>query len=102
MGPVVSLGAVDVALYDLDQTVESMDGFLTNPVTFLSGYDLTPGERSAFESWDYGALYGMGAHPFLLFQAVRSIESHRGRSIQETLEAYRGAIGPHGRPDYIT
>ncbi len=98
----MSRGTIDIVLYEIDQTVETLERFATDPDGFLEGFDLTDAERTAFVEWDYGTLYAMGAHPFLLFQTVRSLGVHSGVPIPELLAQYREAVTPHGAPDYIT
>ena len=98
----MSRGMIDIVLYEIDQTIESIERFTTDPGGFLDAYRLTEDERRAFEAWDYGTLYAMGAHPFLLFQVVRSLAVRNGVAIPEIIEQYREAISPHGAPDYIT
>jgi hypothetical protein len=93
---------IDILLYEIDQTAESIERFTTDRAGFLDGYRLTGTERAAFEAWDYGALYAMGAHPFLLFQVVRSLAVREGAAMPQIIEEYREAISPHGAPDYIT
>ncbi len=93
---------IDIVLYDIDQTIASIDRFATDPGGFLDAYRLTEDERRALETWDYGSLYAMGAHPFLLFQVVRSLAVRDGVAMPQIIEQYREAISPHGAPDYIT
>ncbi len=98
----MSRGAIDIALYEIDQSVETLERFAADPEGFLAGFDLTDDERTAFVEWDYGTLYAMGAHPFLLFQTVRSLGVHNGVPIPQVLEQYSEAVTPHGTPDFIT
>jgi hypothetical protein len=93
---------IDIVLYDIDQTIESIDRFATDRTAFLDAYRLAEDERRAFEAWDYGTLYAMGAHPFLLFQVVRSLAVRDDTAMPQIIEQYRQAISPHGAPDYIT
>lgn len=98
----MSLGTIDIVLYEIDQTDESLEAFATDPSSFLSRFVLTDEERAAFVEWDYGTLYAMGAHPFLLFQTVRSLGVRNGMTMPDLLDQYRDAVTPHGTPDYIT
>ena len=98
----MSRGLIDIVLYEIDQTIESIDRFVTDPGGFLDTYRLTEDERRAFETWDYATLYAMGAHPFLLFQVVRSLAVRNGVAMPQIIEQYRQAISAHGAPDYIT
>ena len=59
------------------------------------------GERRALETRDYGALYTMGAHPYLLWsfsEAVWVPEVTR----PELVESYRVAARAAGFPDWST
>lgn len=98
----MSRGAMDIVLYEIDQTDRTIEGFVTDPGGFLAGFDLSDDERAAFVDWDYGTLYALGAHPFLLFQAVRSLAVRDGISMPELLSEYQETVTPHGTPDYIT
>ena len=98
----MSRGAIDIALYEIDQTTQTIEDFTTDPEGFLAGFDLSEGERRAFVDWDYGTLYALGAHPFLLFQVARSLAVHKGMSMPDLLRQYRETVTPHGTPDYIT
>ena len=98
----MSRGLINIVLYDIDQTHETLTAFREDPASFLNTYRLSTGERNAFETWDYGALYAMGAHPFLLFQTVRSLAALDEVPLPTLLADYRAAIEPHGYPDFIT
>lgn len=98
----MSRGAIDIALYEIDQTNQTIEDFTNDPERFLAGFDLSDDERTAFLEWDYGTLYALGAHPFLLFQVVRSLAVGRGLSMPDLLRQYRETVTPHGTPDYIT
>jgi hypothetical protein len=37
----------------------------------MAGHDLTPAERAALEAGDIGALYELGANPYLIRRVVR-------------------------------
>lgn len=102
MGPVMSKGMIDIVLYEIDQTEETIRGFADDPAAWLSGFRLTEDERSAFERWDYGTLYALGAHPFLLWQTVRSLSMLEDTPIPEILDEYRKQVEAHGWPDHIT
>ena len=78
-------------------------GVAVGPRSIPDGGLLTPDERAAFESEDWGALYAMGAHPYLLFHFVLAIDMARGPTPwPEFVEWYRSIVAPHGRPDFTT
>lgn len=98
----MSRGLVNIVLYDIDQTEDTLTRFVQQRSGYLDAYPLSDEERAAFETWNYGALYAMGAHPFLLWQTVRSLAILDGVSIQDTVAEYRSQVTPHGYPDFIT
>jgi hypothetical protein len=98
----MSRGTIDIVLYEIDQTAQTIEDFTTDPDGFLAGFDLSDVERVAFVDWDYGTLYALGAHPFLLFQVARSLAVHNGMSMPDLLRQYRETVTPLGTPDYIT
>lgn len=74
------------------------------PDTVADDRVLTADERTAFASRDYGELYRLGAHPYLLWHFVEAIYSHEFRDAfgwRELVEKYRAAIAPQGLVDYI-
>lgn len=93
---------IDIVLYEIDQTEETVADFAADPAAFLARYRLTDAERRAFVSWDYATLYNMGAHPFLLWQTVRSLAVLDDTPMPALVEEYRREVEPHGWPDHIT
>lgn len=64
---------------------------------------LTDEERAAFVDLDWGTLYGMGAHPYLLLHIARAVEvGVFGMPFPEFDAAYKAAVAPHGYPDFET
>ncbi|WP_156891357.1 hypothetical protein [Agromyces subbeticus] len=67
-------------------------------------HELTAAERDAFAARDIGALYALGAHPYLLWHFIEAVHSHEfaaGFGWRDLVERYRAAVLPHGTPDYI-
>ncbi|MGF3056459.1 hypothetical protein [Microbacterium sp. YY-01] len=65
---------------------------------------LTPDERTAFAERDYGALYALGAHPYLLWHFTEAIYEHEyreGFGWRELVEQYRERITPIGEVNTI-
>jgi hypothetical protein len=100
-----------------DRSDESVAEFKADTVGFLDRWEaaaddplpphpeggrLTPEERTAFEAWDYAALYAMGAHPYLLFQFIRALYVPDRMTSDEFNAAYREAVADLGYPDYAT
>jgi hypothetical protein len=111
----LSRAEIDLLLVAIDQADAALRSFREDPAGFVKWWEsehgrrdagawlggvLTDEERSAFVAWDYGALYGMGAHPSLLWQAVRALASDR--SVSDVIAEYRQEIEPYGRPDFGT
>jgi hypothetical protein len=63
---------------------------------------LTAEERRALEGLDFGALYAMGANPFLLWQFARSVSVPDLMSNDELVVSFRAAVEAHGSPDFAT
>jgi hypothetical protein len=90
---------VDRAMRGVVMSDAQRDRFLAEPQAFLADYALTEAERVWLAERDYGALYRMGAHPFLLFPWAQRVD----RGERSTLmRRYTEAVEPHGHPDYST
>lgn len=70
-------------------------------VPIPDGGQLTDEERRAFVARDYGELYRLGAHPYLLWHFIEAVYIHEV-PWPELKELYRDAVSPHGEPDFIT
>jgi hypothetical protein len=65
---------------------------------------LTAEEYAAFAGGDYGELYRLGAHPYLLWhftEAIRADGFTAASGWRELVEEYRATIAQHGAVDYI-
>jgi len=65
---------------------------------------LTDAELAAFAERDYGALYALGAHPYLLWHFTEAVYEHEyreGFGWRELVESYRAAVAPQGLVDYV-
>lgn len=63
--------------------------------------DLTENEVGALERYDYGALYAMGAHPYLLWSFIEAVlVPPMARA--ELVQSFREAATPAGYPDCAT
>ncbi|QKG24258.1 hypothetical protein [Actinomadura verrucosospora] len=58
-------------------------------------------EQRAFAERDYGALYGMGAHPYLLWSFAEAVWVPE-ISRPDLVERFRRAAAAHGYPDFAT
>lgn len=104
-------------MWSIDRSNANLRAYQTEPSLFLDGWErladdpeppypdggaLTPEERLALETLDIGALYAMGANPFLLWQMVRSVLVPARMGIEELIPHFRAAVEPHGYPDFST
>jgi len=95
----VSRYQVDKALREMVLDPSARERFLADPMGYLAGYELTDAERQALVGRDYGALYAMGAHPFLLWGWTTRV--HPGDK-ERLRDVYAAAVRPHGYPDFST
>lgn len=108
---------VNKAMWSIDRSAANLRAYQTDPGAFLDSWErladdpeppypdggtLTAAERSALETLDIGALYAMGANPFLLWQLVRSVLVPHRMTIEELIVEFRSAVEPHGYPDFAT
>jgi len=77
----------------------SLERFLADPHGFLADRPLEAEERRALAERDFGALYAMGAHPFLLWGWANRVA---GIDRETLLDRYAEAVRPHGYPDFAT
>lgn len=70
-------------------------------VPIPDGGTLTDEERHAFVHRDYGELYRLRAHPYLLWHFIEAVWIHEV-PWPELKERYREAVIPHGLPDFTT
>lgn len=61
---------------------------------------LTEAERAAFSARDFGTLYALGAHPYLLWHWVEAVFIHE-EEWRPLVERYRAIVTPLGYPDFI-
>lgn len=67
------------------------------------GGELTAEARRAFTHRDPGALYRLGAHPYLLWHFMEAVWVWTGEKTWPALnEEYRSAVSPAGYPDFGT
>jgi hypothetical protein len=108
---------VNKLMWEVDRSDQALDRFKTDPREYLDlwetmaerpvppypeGGSLTAVERQALESRDYGALYAMGANPYLLWQFARSVSVPDEMDVKQLVTSFRVAVEPHGYPDFYT
>lgn len=65
------------------------------------GGRLTDEERDALVARDFGALYEMGAHPYLLWSFTEAVHLHE-LPREEIVRRFRERVADSGYPDFAT
>jgi hypothetical protein len=89
---------VDKVMREVIQDDAAAGAFRADTAAYLEERDLSGAEREALLARDYGTLYGLGAHPFLLWAFTRAALQASAPDVPE----YVAALTPHGRPDFGT
>lgn len=104
-------------MWEVDKTDDNLRSFKADPVRFLDQWEaawespeppfppggtLEPEERRSLESLDFGALYAMGANPYILWQFARAVSVPERAGIEELTISFRNQVAPHGYPDFAT
>lgn len=98
----IEMSDADVAAYVAD-TAGFVDDWLegsAGPARVTDDRELSADEYAAFVARDYGELYRLGAHPYLLWHFIEAVYIHEVPWPQLN-ERYRDAVRPHGYPDYV-
>jgi hypothetical protein len=106
---------INKLMWEVERTDHALTAFKRDTSGFIDGWEatqalppypeggkLTPEERTAFEEWDYAALYRLGAHPFLLWQFTRAIWVPERMTEEELATSFREAVSNLGYPDFST
>lgn len=81
--------------------------YKSNPASFVKKWEkgeklkLTAEEREALSKKDYGKLYALGAHPFLLWSFTEAVWAHE-KPTEELVKDYKEKTGKIGYPDFKT
>ena len=81
--------------------------YKTNPVAFVEKWEkgeklkLSPEERGALARRDYGKLYALGAHPFLLWSFTEAVWVHEIPR-EELVKDYKEKAAAAGYPNFKT
>jgi hypothetical protein len=86
---------------------DALAAYRDDPERYVAAHgDLTPPEAAALGTADYGALYALGAHPYLLWsftEAALVPPMSRPDLVQAFRTAAARAAGPDGHaPDFAT
>jgi hypothetical protein len=96
----VSKYAVDKLLREMIMHPQQAERFVEDPIVYTDGRGLTDEARRAFVEQDYRTLYGMGAHPFLLWAWTQRIK--KAPDVRALIQEYRASVAPLGYPDFGT
>jgi hypothetical protein len=81
--------------------------YVEDPSAFVAEWEkgerlkFTPAEREALEQRDYGKLYAMGAHPFLLWSFTEAVWIQE-KPREELVKDYKEKAKAAGYPDFST
>ncbi len=98
---------VNKFMHVVNMNEEAEDAYVENPPGFVARWEkgerlkFTPEERRALERRDYGALYAMGAHPFLLWSFTEAVW-RREMDREELVKDYKAKAATAGYPDFET
>jgi hypothetical protein len=94
-----------IHLVNMDESAEKE--YVRNPRGFVEQWEksqrlkLTPEEREALATKDYGRLYTLGAHPFTLWSFTEAVWIHE-RPREELVKDYKEKAAKAGYPDFKT
>ncbi|MEV4892506.1 hypothetical protein AB0K48_24315 [Nonomuraea sp. NPDC055795] len=95
---------VNAFMREVNMSPDCLAAYIGDPVAYArewAGGPLTGEERAALARRDYGELYGMGAHPYLLWSFTEAVWVPE-ISRPELVERFRRAAAAHGYPDIST
>ena len=110
----MSIYMVNKFMRAVEMSDQAVREYVADPAAFIdrwlaagSGPDsptddrrLSAAEREAFVARDYAALYGLGAHPYLLWHFTEAVYTPQ-MTWPELNRRYREAVEPQGYPDFI-
>ena len=102
-------------MWEVDRSEHAVHAFRQEPASFVERWEslavvppfpeggrLTEMERKALMTLDLAALYGFGAHPFLLWQFLRSVLVPEQMTHDDLVAAFAAAVAGLGYPDFAT
>ena len=96
---------VNKFMHVVNMNQEAEEAYVENPPGFVARWEkcerleFTAEERRALEQRDYGSLYAMGAHPFLLWSFTEAIWRHEVDR-EELVKDYKEKAAAAGYPDF--
>ena len=86
---------------------EAEKEYVANPRAFVEKWEksqklkLQPEEREALATKDYGKLYALGAHPFMLWSFTEAVWIHE-RPREQLVADYKAKTAKAGYPNFKT
>lgn len=99
--------AVDKLMRLVNQDEVALADYTRDPARFVEKWErevgppLAPDERQALATRDYGRLYALGAHPFLLWSFIRAVWEHDVQ-VPWLIQDYKAKAREVGYPDFAT
>lgn len=99
--------AMNKLIHLVNMNEEAEKGYKANPRAFVEKWEktqklkLTAEEREALSTKDYGKLYALGAHPFMLWSFTEAVwidETPREQLVAD----YKAKAAKAGCPDFKT
>jgi hypothetical protein len=98
---------MDKLLLRINAHEPSLAAYKRDPAGFVArweeseGHRLSDEERAAFAARDFGALYALGAHPFLLWSWTEAVWTPE-RPRADVVRDYKEQTAAIGYPDFST
>lgn len=109
---------IDKFMRDVEMSNARVKAYVADPAAFVAQWrasgagpdavaddrELSEREQEAFAARDYGTLYELGAHPYLLWHFTEAVYEHEyteGFGWRQLVERYRARIAPVGDVDFI-
>ena len=99
--------AVDKLMRHVNVDPDALRAYVADPAGYVQKWEqsqvvvLSEAERAALATRDYGALYDLGAHPFLLWSFALAVWEHEVPK-DELVAEYKARTAPLGYPDFAT
>lgn len=96
---------VNKFMHVVNMNQDAEEAYVENPPGFVARWEkgerleFTAEERRALGRRDYGSLYAMGAHPFLLWSFTEAIWRHEVDR-EELVKDYKEKAAAAGYPDF--
>jgi hypothetical protein len=94
-------------IHHVNMNESAEDEYTSNPRAFVEKWEksqklkFTPEEREALATKDFGKLYALGAHPFMLWSFTEAVWVHE-KPREELIKDYKDKAAKAGYPDFKT